>query len=174
MNCFSLLAFYIYSYKIVLKHTLRFFESVNEVKWLSQIKGTGDLSSTLRLFNLFDCYVIRTSQLTNCLVYNSTFNSFLFDWLIQNDVNCFYLQKYSHELHPFPVLNEIDMLNMALYVRTPWSSINSRTDLARSGAPDVNSGHYGTVGNPKLSVNVRNCKTCQEHSAQIKPERRIH
>ena len=25
-------------------------------------------------------------------------------------VNCFFLQKYSRELHPFPVLNKADML----------------------------------------------------------------
>ena len=61
-------------------------------------------------FELFDCDVIRTSQLTKRLVHNITFNSFLFDWRIQNDVNCFYyLQKYSRELHPFSVLNEADM-----------------------------------------------------------------
>ena len=43
------------------------------------MKGTGDLSSTLRLFNLFDRYVIKMSQLTKRLVHNITFNLFLFD-----------------------------------------------------------------------------------------------
>ena len=42
---------------------LRVFQSINKVKRSSQIKGTGDLCSILRLFNLFDCYVIRTEAL---------------------------------------------------------------------------------------------------------------
>ena len=73
---------------------------------------TGDLSSILRLINLFHCYVIRTSQLTKRLVHknrNITFDSILCDLRIQNHVNCFYLQKYSRELHSFPVLNEVDV-----------------------------------------------------------------
>ena len=70
-------------------------------------------SSSVQLtvrYNLFDCYVIRTSQLTKHLVPNITFNAFLFDRRIQNDLNCFYLQKYSRKLHLFPVLNEANML----------------------------------------------------------------
>ena len=131
---------------------LRFFQSINEVKWSSQINGTGDLSSILRLFNLFDCYVIKTSQLTKRFVHNITFNSFLFDWRIQNDVNCFCLQ-YLRELHPFPAFNGADMLH-GRYVTALWLSVNFGTDVARSGTRDAwrqfrdCPGHYRTVGNP--------------------------
>ena len=43
---------------------------------------------------------------------------------------------------------------MAFYVRTPWLSVNSGTDVVRSGTRDVRRqfrdcpGHSGTVGNP--------------------------
>ena len=43
---------------------------------------------------------------------------------------------------------------MALYIRTPWLSVNSGTDVARSGTRDARRqfrdcpGHSGTVGNP--------------------------
>ena len=45
---------------------------------------------------------------------------------------------------------------MAFYVRTPWLSVNSGTDVVRSGTRDVRRqfrdcpGHSGTVGNPRL------------------------
>ena len=49
---------------------------------------------------------------------------------------------------------------MALYVRTPWLSVNSETDVARFGTRDARRqfrdcpGHYGTVGNPGFNVYV--------------------
>ena len=124
------------------------------------MKGTGDLSSILRLFNLFDCYVIRMSQLTKRLVHNITFNLFLFDWRIQNDVNCVYLQKYSRELHPFSVssFEQSRHAYRALYVRTSWLSVNSGTDVARSRTRNARRQfrdcpeHSGTVGNPILII----------------------
>ena len=98
-------------------------------------------------------HCIRTSQLTKRFVHNITFNSFLFDWRIQNDVNCFYLQKYSSRRRAY----------MALYVRTPWLSVNSGTDLAWSGTRNARRqfrdcpGHSGTDGNPKLTKLVSFC-----------------
>ena len=49
---------------------------------------------------------------------------------------------------------------MAFYVRTPWLSVNSGTDVVRSGTRDVRRqfrdcpGHSGTVGYPRLGISA--------------------
>ena len=80
--------------------------------------------------------------MTKRLVHNIIFNSFLFDWRVQNDVNYFYLQKYSRDLHPFPVLNEADKLIWPYMLeRLSCQSIpGQRWPGSRHGTPDVNSG----------------------------------
>ena len=51
---------------------------------------------------------------------------------------------------------------MAFYVRTPWLSVNSGTDVVRSGTRDVRRqfrdcpGHSGTVGNPTSTFGINN------------------
>ena len=130
----TLLAFYAYSYITVLKCTCVFFQSINEVKWLSQIKGMGDLSSILRLLNLFDCHVCHQDVIVDETSCPQHYFQLIFTWLTHTEwCKLLLFTKIFAWITSVSSFVRSRHAYMALYVRTPRLSVNSGTDVARSG-----------------------------------------
>ena len=135
----SLLAFYAYSYKTVLKCTFVFFnrwtKSNDRLKLRGQmiyppfydcltfliVMSSGrhsrrNVLSTILLLTHF--YVTTHTKWCKLLLFTK-----IFAWFTS-------VSSFEQSRHAY----------MAFYVRTPWLSVNSGTYVARPGTPDVNSG----------------------------------
>ena len=155
---------------------LRFFYSINEVEWSSQIKGTGDLSSILRLFTLFDCNVIRTSQLS-CPQH---YFQLIFIWLTHTE--CCKLLLFTKKFAWITSVSSFERSRhayMALYFRMPWLSVNFGTDLDRSGTQDARRqfrdcpGHSRTVGNPRSRPWLKAIAVAEKLKKLVSPHIRV-